>query len=137
MPVDGTTPAPSVSVDSVQHLVERLQAAGVTADVMGKGEVFLELFSVTERVLRVNGAEVSVFEYQDASSAAEDASRVSQDGTVITEIENGGLVQAGDVFWVAPPHFYRSGGIIVLYVGDDPAVIDALVTALGPQFAGQ
>ena len=132
-----TTPTPPVSVDGLRQLVERLRATGVSADVIGEGEVFLELFSVTEQVLRVNGTEVSVFEYQDASSAAEDASRVSPDGTVITQSENGGLVRAGDVFWVAPPHFYRSGGIIVLYVGDDPAVIDALVTALGPQFAGQ
>lgn len=28
--------------------------------------------------------------------------------------------------WVAPPHFYRCGRIIALYLGDAPAVIDAL-----------
>jgi len=40
-------------------------------------------------------------------------------------------------FWVAPPHFYKAGRIIVLYVGENAAVTEALDTVLGPQFAGK
>jgi hypothetical protein len=36
-----------------------------------------------------------------------------------------------------PPHFYRSGRLIVLYVRDDAAVLLALESVLGTQFAGQ
>jgi hypothetical protein len=39
--------------------------------------------------------------------------------------------------WMATPHFYKTGRILVLYVGDDQKVIDVLTGALGPQFAGQ
>ena len=41
------------------------------------------------------------------------------------------------MMWVATPHFYKASGLIVLYVGDNTAVIDVLEAALGPQFAGR
>jgi hypothetical protein len=41
------------------------------------------------------------------------------------------------VTWVAAPHFYQAGRILVLYVGDDPAILELLEGALGPQFAGR
>ncbi len=41
------------------------------------------------------------------------------------------------VTWVAAPHFYKSGRLIVLCVGDDAGVIAALEAALGAQFAGR
>ena len=41
------------------------------------------------------------------------------------------------VLWTAPPHFFSSENVIVLYVGDSPNVIEALTSVLGPQFAGR
>ncbi|HXV96774.1 MAG TPA: hypothetical protein VEC93_00010 [Anaerolineae bacterium] len=38
---------------------------------------------------------------------------------------------------VAVPHFYKTGKLIVLCVGDKQTTIAALETALGPQFAGR
>jgi hypothetical protein len=38
---------------------------------------------------------------------------------------------------VLPPHFYKASNLIVLYAGDNQAVIDVLETVLGLQFAGQ
>jgi hypothetical protein len=40
------------------------------------------------------------------------------------------------VSWIDTPHFYQSGNIIVLYVGNTAEVIEILLEALGPQFAG-
>ncbi|MCI0830660.1 MAG: hypothetical protein J4N67_11045, partial [Chloroflexi bacterium] len=40
------------------------------------------------------------------------------------------------VLWVAPPHYYKAGRLIALYVGSDNDVIDALQDAMGPRFAG-
>ena len=38
--------------------------------------------------------------------------------------------------WMATPHFFKSGKLIVLYLGDDVAVMTLLTGLLGPQFAG-
>jgi hypothetical protein len=46
-----------------------------------------------------------------------------------------GLVGAM-VEWVAPPHFYSGGKLLVLYVGDKQRTLEALDLLLGPQFAG-
>ena len=40
------------------------------------------------------------------------------------------------VLWIAPPRFYAVGNIIVLYVGQDQTVSQALDRALGGPFAG-
>ena len=40
-------------------------------------------------------------------------------------------------FWVDDPHFYYKEKIIMLYVGDDPAIEELLESVLGRQFAGR
>jgi hypothetical protein len=40
------------------------------------------------------------------------------------------------VSWMDTPHFYKTGKIIVLYVGSDTTVLELLEGVLGPQFAG-
>ena len=37
--------------------------------------------------------------------------------------------------WMATPHFFKSGKLIVLYLGDDVEVMTLLTGLLGPQFA--
>jgi hypothetical protein len=39
------------------------------------------------------------------------------------------------VDWVAPPHFFLKGRVLVLYVDNDAAVLRLLQSLLGPQFA--
>ena len=41
------------------------------------------------------------------------------------------------VDWIAPPHFYHTGRVIVLYVGSNADLIRLLEATLGPQFAGR
>jgi hypothetical protein len=79
-------------------------------------------------VFKLNGEDVQVFEYHDHSTAKTEAALVSPDGSFIgTSLP----------FWIAPPHFYKAGLIIVLYVGENTAVTDALESILGEQFAGR
>jgi hypothetical protein len=40
------------------------------------------------------------------------------------------------VDWVAPPHFFLKGRVLVIYVEKDPAVMNLLTRLLGSQFAG-
>ncbi|MGI9067074.1 MAG: hypothetical protein ACR2HX_11820 [Pyrinomonadaceae bacterium] len=38
--------------------------------------------------------------------------------------------------WMATPHFFKTGKLIVLYVGGNQTILELLRTALGGQFAG-
>jgi hypothetical protein len=84
----------------------------------------------------VNGATVVVYEYSASAVAQLDATRVSSDGATF----RGGVGPFGGsavtVDWIAPPHHYQRGRVIVTYVGDDGAITRLLSTVLGPQFAG-
>ena len=107
-------------------LIDNLRAAGATVEPAG--DISQPFFSGKGNAMTVNGENVQVFEYADAATAEAEAALVSPDGSSI------GTTMVG---WVATPHFYKVGKLIVLYVGDSTAVIDALKAALGPQFAGR
>lgn len=107
-------------------LVDSLRDDGATVETAGVvGQPF---FSVPGRMIRVNGEDVQVFEYQDSTSAKAEAKLVSSDG---------GTIGTTAVTWVAPPHFYQSGRLIVLYVGENDIILGLLEGSLGEQYAGQ
>lgn len=45
--------------------------------------------------------------------------------------------RAMKVSWIAPPHFYKRGNIIVQYVGGNKKITSDLKSIFGEQFAGQ
>ena len=49
---------------------------------------------------------------------------------------DGFTVNGAKVSWPDTPHFYKTDRLLVVYVGHDAGVIQALVAALGAQFAG-
>jgi len=125
---------PSESPDTVSHggpavdyvsLIDNLRA---NATVNPEGEIEQFLFSVTGFFIQVNGSSVYVFEYNSAEDAEADASLVSPSGKSIG---------TSMPLWVDVPHFYLKERIIVLYVGDDPAIEELLESVLGSQFAGR
>ena len=122
-------PSPIVShggpVDDYVSLVDNLRAAGAAIDPAGN--VSQPFFAPQGQVLTVNGEDVQAFEFASAEEAATVADTVSADGSSI------GTSMVG---WVAPPHFYKAGKLIAIYVGGDSDVIHALQKAMGPQFAG-
>jgi hypothetical protein len=75
---------------------------------------------------------VEAYEYGTTSAAQADAGRVSSNGSTIRGPD--GQVVAVD--FIASPHDFRRGRVIVSYVGDDRAMIVLLAAVLGPQFAG-
>ena len=74
-----------------------------------------------------DGAVYQAFEFASSEEADTVAETVSADGSSI------GTSMVG---WVAPPHFYKTGKLIVIYVGSDSDVIDALQEAMGSRLAG-
>ena len=118
--------AEAVAVEDLASLVDALGTTGATIE---QGVPIEQIFfTVPGQIVKVNGADVQVFEYESAEAMETEASQVVIDGSSI------GTTM---VSWVDTPHFFRSGRIIVLYVGSDEAVLDLLEQSIGPQFAGR
>ena len=126
------TLAPAGAPEGLSDLVDELRAAGL--DVEPQGDISQPFDSVGARILKVNEDTIQVFEYADETTAGIEAGRVSLDGHTFSD-EQGRTFM--DLAWIDTPHFLRNGTVIVLYVGNDLAVLDALGRVLGPQFAGE
>jgi len=107
-------------------LVAGLQSAGATAEVVDS--LIQDFFTPEGAIIKVNGEDLQVFEYETAEAMEDEASQVAPDG---------GSVGTSMMTWMDAPHFYKAGRIIVLYVGSDQAILDLLERVIGPQFAGQ
>lgn len=125
----GATSAPPTTTPSVEDqasLLAGLRAAGATAEV---GEsVVQDFFTPEGQIIRVNGQDLQVFEYEKVEAMESEASQVAPDG---------GSVGTSMMMWMDAPHFYKAGRIIILYVGSDQGTLDLLAQVVGPQFAGQ
>ncbi len=123
------TPVPSsepLSVQDQSSLLVALEAAGAKVEI---GEsITQEFFSPEGHTVKVNGADLQVFEYENAEAMEKEASQVAPDG---------GSIGTSMLTWIDTPHFYNTGRIIVLYLGNDQALLDLLNKVIGPQFAGQ
>jgi hypothetical protein len=126
--------APQSHGGPVQDQVSLIDALrkSLTVDISGTvAQPFLHPHSGT--TVRLSGAtlaaptDVQLFEYASAADAQADAHQIRADGsgTATTIVD-----------WVAPPHFFLKGRVLVIYVGNDAAVVSLLRGLLGPQFAG-
>ena len=113
-------------VNDYVSLVDNLRAAGAAVDAAGT--VSQPFFAPQGQVVTVNGEDIQAFEFPSVEEADAAADTVSPDGSAIG---------TSMVFWVAPPHFYKAGRLIVIYIGSDGDVIAALQAAMGSQFAGR
>lgn len=124
-PSEEPLPRPAIVIDQAD-LIVALEGQGASVEV---GETLTQaFFGPVATILRVNGADVQVFEYPDEAAMESDAALVEPDG---------GSIGTTMAMWVDDPHFYKTGRIIVLYIGSDPAIIDLLENVVGPQFAGR
>ncbi|SRR6266498_60210 len=117
---------PHTTVQDQAGLLSFLQAAGATVET--GDSITQEFFTPEGQTLKVNGADLQVFEYESAEAMEKEASQVAPDG---------GSIGTSMVDWIDTPHFYKAGRIIALYVGSDQTVLDLLNKALGTQFAGR
>lgn len=112
-------------LEDLGSLSRTLRAASATVE--SNESVRQDFFSVEGRLLKVDSADVQVFEYKSAEAMEAEAALVSADG---------GSVGTSMISWMATPHFFKSGRVLVLYAGDNAAILDLLTDALGGQFAG-
>ncbi len=113
-------------VTDYANLIGRLRAAGATVKTEGKVEQ--PFFFITGRALKVYSDDVQVFQYAHTAAMEAQAAQISADGST---------VGTAKPFWVDAPHFYKSGKLLVLYVGGNAKVLQALESVLGKQFAGK
>ncbi len=111
---------------NLNDLINRLKTRG--RKVLPGGKVSQPFFSVGGRIITADGEQVQAFQYASAKAAEREAKAVDSQGSA---------VGTSMPMWVGPPHFYKSGRLIVLYVGQSSSLIEALNRALGPQFAGK
>jgi hypothetical protein len=121
-PAGGEAQATGSAVDT---LLSTLQGAGLAA--AAGGDVSQSFFSVPGKVLLLNGDELQVYEYAAAEAAEADAGSVSADGS---------KVGTAMVEWISTPHYFRSGNLILIYVGENSTILQTLQSMYGAQFAG-
>jgi len=124
-PPSATMSSEPLAVEDIASLIAALEAAGVMVETGDK--VSQEFFKPEGSILGVNGADVQVFEYESKEAMESEASQVAPDG---------GSVGTSMMMWMDTPHFYKSGRVMVLYVGSDETVLSLLEQVLGLQFAG-
>jgi|GEM_PF-1475724 len=116
---------PQVVVTDYPALLIALRANGVGGVPTDKR--VSTLFGGSGHVVTITGGEIQIFEYADTSAADAQTAEISPDG---------GTIHARMISWSAPPHFYKQGKLLVLYVGTDPAIVNILAKLIGTQFAG-
>ena len=114
------------AVTDYPSLLKKLRALG--AGAASVGDVEQPFFSIKGVMIQVHGKDVQIYQYAHAQAAEAEAAPISRDGMA---------VGTRKIFWVEPPHFYKAGRLVVLYVGNDDKVLKTLAAALGQQFAGQ
>ena len=130
-PAEGPAGTQEPAFQDDKLLIDYLLATGAEVKVTGE-VVSAGIFSVDGRELEVNGESVLVMDYGDAVALEAEAAGVSPSGSSVAT-----QGKASMIFWVDPPHFFTSETAIVLYVGENSTVIEALTSVLGPQFAGR
>ena len=109
---------------SYQSLVDHLRSSGLKVE--SAGEIEQPFFTPKARVIRIGTTgEAQVYEYHSEKAAEADAAKVNSDGSI------GGSMP----HWIAPPHFFRRGTLLVLYLGSDENTLASLRSFLGNEFA--
>lgn len=116
----------ALATTELSKLLKSLRAKGATV-VLTDEKISQPFFSSKARIITINGEGVQVFEYARASALEREVRRVSSDGMT---------VGTSKPSWMAPPHFFRRGKLIVLYVGANESILKVLQSSLGAQFAG-
>ena len=135
---------PSPQKSAAGTIRSHLQNAGLDVAWLAKSQRADFFGSGARRAtLKVGGPDGSLmqlYRFREVEQAAQAAAGVSQDGMSVPL--GSGVAQ---VSWVGPPHFFRQGPLIALFVEGDGArpngsrdrlVLKVLRGIMGPQFAG-
>lgn len=110
--------------------IDALRGRGYRVEILGDiQQPFLEGSGTR---VRLSGSdidspeELQLYQYISAAAAASDANSLGP----------GGAPPGVQVNWIAPPHFFRAGRLLALYVGSDPETLSILEELLGSEVVG-
>lgn len=115
----------SVKIESTNDLINSLKKSNYKIDSATQEKSMFLKGSLT--AIKTGTDIISVYEYKDNQQMETDSKTISSDGSRV-----GNAI----VDWTNLPHFYKSGNILVIYVGNNNEMIEALKKLLGKQFAG-
>lgn len=118
-----TTAGGITAIDSTQALLDALGKAGIA--INPTGPIDQPFFSVKGSSYEAGKGYLQIFEYADQAAAESDAAKVKPDGSI----------DGFSPSWVASPHFYRLGRLIVIYLGDEASDLAGLKSVLGDPVA--
>lgn len=116
-------------VHDVASLTARLRGEGATVEMAGT--IKHPFLAVPGQIMTVNGNDIEVYQYANAQALAADTRTIDPDGCIGTV--GGGMLNP----WTAPPHFFKSEGVMVIYLGSDSGMLHLLTRVMGKQFAGK
>ena len=119
---------PSANAKVVARLQQAMVDRGHGVELLSVGPDILE---VPRLLMRVDEADLDLYLYDTVADLEQDVRGIGAD---VSSYGKGGVHI--EISWVSPPHFYRNGTVIVLYVGENPVLLSDLQTILGPPFAG-
>ena len=129
------TPLSPKIITDYSSFLDYLRDSG--ASIKEQGETSWDLFYYAKRrIVEVDGIHIQVYEFATTQDMEVNASGVSRYGTQITKDWGDGMISSVFVNWIGSPHFYKAGQIIVIYVGNNYAIISLLQNGFGKQFAG-
>ena len=117
-----TMTSPNAPVFKLADVIDALSGVGATVEQGGR--VPAMPFSVPGQLFDVDAFEIAVREYADAAARAEEEETIAMGGWSVNNTP---------VEWIASPHYWSRGRVIVLYLGDNPTAIDLLNSTLGPE----
>ena len=121
--------AGSGPINDIPSLADHLRAAGAQVEVTGT--ISHPFIAVPGQILTVNNQAIEAFKYANAKALAADTANIDPDGCIGTL--GGGMLNP----WTAPPHFFKSDNVMVIYLGSDSKMLQLLTKVLGKQFAGE
>jgi hypothetical protein len=119
-----TASATQTLATDLDSLVEALKPTFPDISV-GDTPINQPFMSVPGYDVKLNGESLQVYEYPDEAARAKDSAKIGPEGEI----------PGFHVGWIDRPHFYKSGRIIVIYLGTDEKTLAALEAVLGEPFA--
>ena len=128
-----TAAAQGAQLRDTPSFIAHLRARGLTVETVGAVQQPFLPGARSGTSLHISGGELAQpthlqsYDYNTTPAAEADARRIGPNG----QPTNPPMI----IGWIGDPHFFRKDQVIVIYVGEDPAVVRLLTELLGPPFA--
>lgn len=110
---------------SINDFAYSMEERNYEFEIMNAEDDFL---SGDRKILKVDKEQIDIYVYKDSKAMEKDASCIGN----VSEYNN--EKESVKVDWVAIPHFFKNGNIIVIYVGENIEIINSLTEIFGREF---